>query len=463
MIYRIAPERLLTYRVLVFLAAVLSALGFALLATRAPRALPELKTDDALARLAPRPARPDVVIVALDDASIKQYGPGGSWRRGALAQVLSRIEAGQPRAVVLDLALDQRTQTGDEALWRQMANKQNVILGMAYDANRAPQWTPDDIRALRFLEKFAIADNLTFGPQTQNFAYPFFEPPMSDFAGSAAGVGVFDRETDEDGGLRRARLFYRSTVEYPQATRQLPGKFPDSHLADGVPVALPNIALVAALRVFQLNKNSVHVRSGDTVYLAGNLNPPVNIPVDAQGRMLIRYAAPGRYATYSFADVLAGRVKPDFHDKVVLIGSTSASDQTTHLQYTPVSPAMPRVEVTANALSTLLDRSFVEVVNSHPSHAFGVLILLGVVTGLLLMILSGGRGLLAGLVLLLAYLGLCYGLFVSNVALLPILPGVLVILLPMLISLLLYLGPFRPSPVQISPTYVAPPAEVVHE
>jgi hypothetical protein len=33
----------------------------------------------------------------------------------------------------------------------------------------------------------------------------------------------------------------------------------------------------------------------------------------------------------------------------------------------------------------------------------------------------------------------------------------------MLVSLLLYLGPFRPTPVQISPTYVPPPADVVHE
>ena len=78
-------------------------------------------------------------------------------------------------------------------------------------------------------------------------------------------MGVFDRETDPDGVLRRARLVYRSTVQYPAATQPLRGKFPQSQLDDGKPVALTNLALMAALSVFHVDKDVVAVSSGNDV------------------------------------------------------------------------------------------------------------------------------------------------------------------------------------------------------
>ena len=125
-----------------------------------------------------------------------------------------------------------------------------------------------------FLEKFALAGNLTLDSQLQEFSYPLFEPPVSDFTGSARGVGVFDRETDADGVLRRARLVYRSTVSYPAATKPLRGKFPQSRLDDGKPVALTNLALAAAFGTFHVDKDRVAVSSGNDVRVLGNLTPP---------------------------------------------------------------------------------------------------------------------------------------------------------------------------------------------
>lgn len=459
---KIGPERLPAYRIIVFVVAVLAAIGFGLMALHAPRAEPELKAQDALARLAPRPARPDVVLVALDAGSVAKYGPVKSWPRSLLADGLRRVEGGKPMAVVIDLALTQRSHTGDESLWHTMANRQNVLLGMAYNAERPAQYTPDDIRSLVFLEKFALAGNMTLGAQMQQFPYYLFEPPVSDFTGSARGVGVFDRETDPDGILRRARLIYRSTVEYPAATKPLRGKFPQSQLNDGKPVAVTNLALMAALGVFHVDKDFVQVASGNNVRILGNLNPPVLIPIENQALMLVRYAPPGAFTAYSFGDVMAGKVKPDvFAGKTVLFGATAANDEATSVAATPLGP-MPRVEVTANALATILDRSYVEVLSTQRYRLLGVMILLGVVTGLLLMLVSGGRAALAALVLLAAYGGLCWGLFAFGHLLLPILPGVLVILTTFLISVLLYIGPFRPSRVAVSPTYLAPPSDAVH-
>lgn len=457
----IGPERNVTYRAVVFLTALAAAFGFGLLALHSPEAGPELKAQDVLARLAPRPARPDVVIVSLDGSSVTHYGSIKSMPRSVLAAGLRRIESGKPTSVVFDLALTQRRRSGDEGLWRTMANSRNVLLGMAYDADRPQRYTPDDIRSLVFLEKFALAGNLTLDDQLQEFSYSLFEPPVSDFTGAARGVGVFDRETDSDGVLRRSRLVYRSTVQYPAATQPLRGKFPQSQLDDGKPVALTNLALTAALSTFHVDKERVAVSSGNNIRILGNLTPPVSIPTGIQSRMLIRYAAPGSLPTYSFHDVATGKVKPDaFAGKVVLLGATAPDDAATSLAVTPVG-RLPRVEVTADALSTILDRSYVQVVSDSRYHLLGVMILVGLLSGLLLMLVSGGRAALVTAVLLLTYLLACWAFFVLGHLLLPIWPALLVFLTTLLVSLLLYFGPLRPRILTPSSTYMPPPPDMV--
>lgn len=452
----LGPERQVNFRAIVFLAAVAAAFGFALLALNAPEATPELKARDALARLAPRPARPDVMLVAMDASSIAKYGAVKRWPRSVLATALKRVEEGKPKAVVLDLALTERTQTGDEGLWRTMANSKNVLLGMGYNASRDNSYTPGDIRGLVFLEKFALAGNLTLASTLPEFTYADFEPPVSDFVGSARGVGVFDRETDPDGVLRRSRLFYRSTVSYPPATEPIRGKFPQSKLDDGKPVALTNLALIASLAAFNVGKDVVVVDSGDIVRIAGKLDPPVIIPIDSEGRTTVRYAPAGSLPTVSFVDVATGKTKPEvFADKVVVFGATAPDDEATSATATPVGD-LPRVEVTANAISTLLDRDYVRVVGEHRNLTLGVMIFVGLISGLALMLVSGARAVLVTVGLLLAYGIVVWILFTSAHLLLPIWPAFLTILTTFLIGLLLYLGPMRPRRLQASPTYIAP-------
>ena len=455
-INRIGPERLLSYRIIVFLSAVVIAIALGMMVSRSPVAGIEAKTEDSLARLATKPARADVVILALDDASVKKYGPVKSWPRSVLASGLRRVEKAGAKWVVMDLALDKRTRAGeDAALWREMANNRNVVLGMAYDAAGQPVYTPDFIRSLIFLEKYVIADNLTFGVNTPQFPYYLFEPPVSDFTGSSRGVGVFDRETEPDGTVRAARLVYLSKVEYPAADRPLRGKFPQSQLADGAPVAVPNLAMVAALRNFGLDKDRIHVVTGDTVSVSGNIDPPVNVPIDDEGRMLIRfYGGPGHYLQYSFADLMNGKV-PDgaFKGKTVLIGATAANDAATDPRATPMPGRMPRVEITANAIATLLDRSYY---SRYPHRVMGIMIIVGVVAGLALMFVSGGRAALVTLLLLAVYGGLAYFLYASGHTMLPLLPGFVTVLLPFLIGLLLYLGPMKPVTIETAPAYEPP-------
>jgi len=457
---RFGPERLPGYQASIFLTAVVVAIGLAALYVHSPRASMEMKTEDAVQRVIPGGARSDVVILALDDASVQRYGPVKTWPRSVLGRGLSVVEKGGAKSVVVDLALDKRTHTGDDVLWRVIANNQNVVLGMAYDANRDKNYTPDDIRSLVFLEKYALAGNLTYDPkQLVEFQYPLFEPPMSDFAGSSRGIGVFTRETDDDAVVRTARLAYLSHVQYPSATMALHGKFPQSNLADGAPVMLPNLALVSSLRTFKLDKGDVWLK-GDMLNLLGHVDPAVNIPIDTQTRMNIRYAGPaGTFQRVSFVDVIDGKVDPNvFKDKLVIIGATASQDAATDARLTAFPGLMPRVEITANAISTVLNRSYF---GRNESRIPGVMIIIGLVVGLALMFVSGVRSFITGLVLLIAYGALCVVMPIYMGVMLPVLPGFAVILLTMLMAGILYVGPYKPLELEASPTYVPPDREVV--
>jgi adenylate cyclase len=450
-INRIPPENVVAYQITVFVAAVAAALVLAVLHTQILHATPELRSEDAVARIAPQPARPDVVVVALDDASVAKYGAIKTWPRSLLARGLEQIERGDPKTVVMDIALDKRTKTGDASLWRVMANHRNVVLGMAYDATRSTTYTPDDIRSLVFLEKYAQPGNFTYdASKTSAFPYYLFEPPMSDYAGSSRGIGVFDRETDADGVLRTARLMYLTKVEYPASTAPLPGKFPQSHLADGAPVLLPNISLVASMRAFDVDKESVSLKTGESVHVTGTTEAIADAPVDDQGRMDIRFSGPeGSYPRISFADVAAGTISPSlFKDKIVLIGATAAGDAATDARVTPFGP-MPRVEITANAIGTLLSRSFV----TRYAKGFSIaIVVVGVIVGLCLMFTSGWRSAWSSLALVAGYLMLVCGFYAFGHVVLPVLPVLIVVAWTFVLSMLLNIGPFRPVEIAVPET-----------
>ena len=62
--------------------------------------------QDAGMRLVSRPAHPDIVIVAIDDASIAAIGRW-PWRRALHAELISRLTAQNPRAIGMDVLLNE--------------------------------------------------------------------------------------------------------------------------------------------------------------------------------------------------------------------------------------------------------------------------------------------------------------------------------------------------------------------
>lgn len=272
-------------------ALVLALLAFALAAGgwlwRADRLVYD--TGQSLWRL---PVPDEVVIIAIDDASIDAIGRW-PWRRAVHATLLERLAQAQPRAIVLDLVLSERDPDGraDELLAAALKAASPVVMPVAW------QVVPGE-------------PLLTLLPVA----------PLR----AAVTLGAAEAVVDADGVLRHA------FVEAGPPQRPYP------HVA------------VAALRAGAEDVHPATALENDDAQTVPGWR--------RQGRLLIRYAGPpGHLKRVSYVDVLRGAVPPQaLRGRYLLIGMTAQGLGDTLA--TPVNAsrhAMPGVEVLGNTLVTL--------------------------------------------------------------------------------------------------------------
>ena len=157
------------------LSALLSALALALGALVGLGRV-DLVLYDAAQSLRSRPAPEDIVIVAIDDASIAAVGRW-PWRRAVLATLLDRIAAAQPRAIGVDVILselDDRDPQGDAALTAVLRANPGLVLPVAV--------------------------------QTQGGGTPQILPPAQPFVNAGVRLAHAHVEPDSDGAVRSVFL-----------------------------------------------------------------------------------------------------------------------------------------------------------------------------------------------------------------------------------------------------------------
>ncbi|SPA43469.1 putative SENSOR HISTIDINE KINASE with CHASE2 domain [Cupriavidus taiwanensis] len=260
------------------------------------------------------PARNDIVIVGIDDASITAIGRW-PWRRAVLAQLIERIAAGGPRVIGVDVILserDTRYPQDDAVLARSMALAGNVVLPVLAEP----------------------------GPAGMLVRYPL--------AGLGAAVGHINMVVDTDGV---ARQVYLREGPHPVAAAGVP------HLG----AVMAGFGRAGAL--------PQGVRHEPAVVTEAN-------GWERSGRLRIPYAGPpGTFARVSVRDVLEGRIDPaGFAGKAVLIGAlaTGMGD----VLPTPVSRdgrGMSGVEILANTVQAVSDGDAIVAV-SPAWHAGGTLL-----------------------------------------------------------------------------------------
>lgn len=380
-----------------------------------------------------RPVRNDMVVIG---ANKDRLDDEGRVSRATLATLIRRAKAGGARAVVLDVYMPQRTsRAADRNLWEAIAaTPQNVFLPAEYNPREDDILDRGDIRSLNFFEESVLTGTITtYATPPREYVWWKFVPPVSDFtqsaAGRAGGVGVALNEPDLDGVVRRVRMTYQTDIAYP------PGTTATRLIKQGnvTNVAVPSILLPVTTYVTKVDKKLLVVNYGRHIQFAGDLNPPIMIPVDELGRMLINYVGPaGTFPTVSATDVIEGEVPPEqFDNKIVFIGVTEGALADAH--QTPFG-VMPRVHITANGLATVLDRAFL---TQSVKDAIVPLGLLGLFLALTFPFFTVLGTILWALVCLIGYGIIAWFALVSGYGILPLVPALLLILLVFLSALML--------------------------
>lgn len=262
-----------------------------------------------------RPARPDITLITIDDASIHVLGRW-PWRRAVLAALLSRTT--QARVVGLDVILSEPDLSNpqDDAMLADVIRQHGKVVLPVVLSQRSGQ--------LELLEPIPLLQR------------------------AAAGFGHIHLELDPDGLARSVYLQEGfSGHAYPHLTLAMMQRA--GHSLSLLPgMRRPNGA--AAAGVWQRDY-----------------------------WMHVPFAGPvGHFRQVSALDVLQGKVSPaSFRDQYVLVGATAVGLSDAYP--TPVSGAsraMPGVEVMANVLDSLLSGQRLERVSPLWAMLFAVLPLL---------------------------------------------------------------------------------------
>jgi adenylate cyclase len=368
-----------------------------------------------------KPPAPEIVLVAVDDDSVKQVGRW-PWSREVMARLITRIKESQARVLGLDIIFAERQETAA------MAALQNLRRGLAREnAASLPVLKLLDQEEQRADVDRQLAQVIGRDPPT---VLGFFF------------VGVTGRDLapriGQTLGPRAIRASTYNMVRWlDQDTKRLPVVG-----AEGVEVNLPAITEHAAGGGYF---NMVPDPDGTVRWLPMAMSygpdifapltlvtlqhyrgkPPLGItlsrygvegvrlgreiiPVDRFGRMFINYLGPpGVFPTYSAAQVLAGKIPQEaLKDKMVLVGATAVG--IFDLRVTPFSGLCPGLEIQATVLDNILRRDFIRIPAQPTLTTMSIVLAIALIFGLLLPRLSAVGAIAITLLVVQVYLALNY-------------------------------------------------------
>ena len=312
--------------------------------------VPEWKSWDLRLRLFSEPEKADdrIVLILIDQESLDVYsreqGISWPWPRQMYVPIIEYCRNAGAAAVFFDLIFSEDSVWGmddDLALAESMQEEGGVFLPVHFSRRQAAY------SRRKIPERFALEPSSY--PSQAVMPSASFTAPLDIYLEAAEGMGNVQTPPDDDGIFRRIPLL----VSWE----------------DAVYPALP-----AAM----------------DIYITGN-TPFNRIPLDKNGRMIIRYYGPaGVYPRYSAAAVIDSYVcsrsgeEPQipgssFEGKIVLVGGSAPG--ILDLRPTPFSPVFPGVEIQAAALDNLLNGDAVRRSSFGLSVLFVFILSLGISLG----------------------------------------------------------------------------------
>jgi len=293
----------------------------------------ERKTYDMRLRALPSAPPRFVTIAAIDEVSLAKIGRW-PWSRTTFAALAERLDQLGARVIAFDLFFPEReSPRADAQFARAISSTRKVVLGTVFIDNDTEirYLGPAGLAAARL----AIAPQAIADVRSSAQGEPVFKRPepygvlvnILELQRGAAYAGHIDVPPDPDGVVRRAPLIRRFDGRY----------FP------AFDVQVARAYLSAEVPALELASYGI----------AGLKLGEHSIPLDEEGRLLVRHRRPGSFAAVPIVDILEGRADPALlKGRVVLVGNTATGIG--DVRVTPFGATLPGVEVRASIIESLL-------------------------------------------------------------------------------------------------------------
>jgi CHASE2 domain-containing sensor protein len=304
------------------------------------------------------PIQPDerIHLVTIDDLSLQKIG-GWPWPHAKLAELITRILAGNPRLVICDFVLSFKPAEANDtrALAEMVGSSQKIIFPYyfsSFDPAAANDKLPERIAGSAYLlfdfpEKLLQTSVLTGG----RLSYSVEELVAASLPGGHINIIPEERLGE-------------STVRWEAQILRFEG-FGQ--------IYFPSLPVQAVTQFLQLTRAQVQVKVGAGIQIG-----EIFVPTDERGWTLINYyGGPETFPQTSAAAILQPNPPAELTGKIVFVGVTAAGMQ--DFVPTPVSSRLPGVEKLATSTSNILQGNALIRNSAVESFEFAVLIALGLV------------------------------------------------------------------------------------
>lgn len=319
-------------------------------------------TFDYYNKLAPRPAGSGVIIVDIDEDSLKKLGQW-PWPRTVLAEMTRKLHDLGAKSIAFDMVFAEADRTSPELIagalpvtdeFKGVADKlksmpnndlvfakaveeaDNVVTGFV-GTTQGTEMEPLPIA--KFVNSGFKPDPLKFVSMSDDFATTL--PAISSVA---AGNGSFTAEPEGDGIIRRVPLLIGARSR------------------DGSAELLPALS-IEALRVALGRKvydvKSFSERTEDGYGITQIKLGSYTIPTAQDGSLWVYYAGHRPDLYVPAWKVMEGQAAADsFKDKIVLVGTSTIG--LLDLRSSPLNAVLPGVEIHAEIIEQILDGKFLQ-------------------------------------------------------------------------------------------------------
>ncbi len=248
---------------------------------------------------------PNIVVVGIDDASLKTYGRWSDWPRSLHAQAIANLDSAGAKTIGYDVVFAGAT-ANDAELAAAMKQAGNVVLAGAGT------------------DPLPVQDNVA--------TFNEYLMPADVLAQASWGIGHANIISDPDGRVRRVPMYIR----------------------EGNGTENPALSLAVLHAHFNMPLPQEYVPSDGKLDLLAR-----RIPVDDLGFLRVNFAFDDDDLPYiSYGDVIRGSFDPSIvRNKIVLVGMTATGDVDSW--QTPTSGGkIPGVFIHAAAMDTILRQRY---------------------------------------------------------------------------------------------------------